>query len=137
MGDILRPFSRQRTDPDQLPALDPPLSWTVIPRAEDTMEHRGVPGEAQLRVGEAFLDDTGRGLVRLDAEDLRRLNAVPGDVLQVTGRRSTVARAAEAPESHCGQLLAMIDGITRGNAQVGVDDWVAIRKLPVKPADAL
>jgi transitional endoplasmic reticulum ATPase len=101
------------------------------------MEHRGVPGEAELRVGESFLEDMGRGLVRLDAEDLRRLHAVPGDVLQLTGRRSTVARAAEAPESHCGQLLAMIDGITRGNAQVGVDDWVAIRKVPFKPADSL
>ena len=31
------------------------------------MEHRDVPGEAQLRVGEAFLEDMGRGLVRLDA----------------------------------------------------------------------
>jgi transitional endoplasmic reticulum ATPase len=101
------------------------------------MEHRDVPGEAQLRVGEAFLEDMGRGLVRLDAEDLRRLHAVPGDVLQVTGARSTVARAAEAPESHCGQLLAMIDGITRGNAQVGVDDWATIRKVPFKPADSL
>lgn len=101
------------------------------------MEHRDVPGEAELRVGEAFLEDMGRGLVRLDAEDLRRLNAVPGDVLQVTGRRSTVARAAQAPESHCGQLLAMIDGITRGNAQVGVDDWVTIRKVSFKPADSL
>lgn len=101
------------------------------------MEHRVVPGEARLRVGEAFLEDMGRGLVRLDAEDLRRLHAVPGDVLQLTGRRSTVARAAEAPESHCGQLLAMIDGITRGNAQVGVDDWVTIRKVPFKPADSL
>lgn len=101
------------------------------------MEHRDVPGEAQLRVGEAFLEDMGRGLVRLDAEDLRRLHAVPGDVLQVTGARATVARAAESPEGHCGQLLAMIDGITRGNAQVGVDEWVTIRKVPFRPADSL
>ncbi len=101
------------------------------------MEHRDVPGEAQLRVGEAFQEDMGRGLVRLDAEDLKRLHAAPGDVLQVTGQRSTVARAAEAPESHCGQLLALIDGITRGNAQAGVDDWVTIRKVPFRRADSL
>ncbi|HET9579172.1 MAG TPA: AAA family ATPase [Usitatibacter sp.] len=101
------------------------------------MEHRDIPSEAQLRVGEAFLEDTGRGLVRLDADDLARLHAVPGDVLQVTGRRATVARAAQAPESHCGQLLAMMDGTTRGNAQVGVDEWVSVRKLPFKPAASL
>ena len=63
----------------------------------------------KFRVAEAFLDDAGRGLVRLDAEDLNRLQAVPGDVLLITGRRATVARAAQAPPSHCGQLLALID----------------------------
>ena len=91
----------------------------------------------QLRVAEAFLEDTGRGLVRLDADDLKRLHAVPGDVLQITGRRTTVARAAQAPSSHCGQLLVLIDGTTRGNAQIGVDDWVTVRKVPFKAADSL
>jgi transitional endoplasmic reticulum ATPase len=93
--------------------------------------------EAKFRVAEAFVDDAGRGLVRLDAEDLKRLQAVPGDVLLLTGRRATVARAAQAPESHCGQLVALIDGITRGNAQAGVDEWVSVRKVPFKTADSL
>ena len=91
----------------------------------------------QFRVAEAFLEDTGRGLIRLDADDLKRLHAVPGDVLQITGRRATVARAAQAPSSHCGQLLVLIDGTTRGNAQIGVDDWVTVRKVPFKAADSL
>ena len=91
----------------------------------------------QFKVAEAFLDDMGRGFVRMDTDDLKRLGAVPGDVLQVTGRRATVARAAQAPATHCGQQLALIDGTTRGNAQVGVDDWVAIRKVPYKAADSL
>ena len=93
--------------------------------------------DPKLRVAEAFLDDTGRGLVRLDADDLKRLRAVPGDVLLITGRRATVARAAQAPPSHCGQLLALIDGITRGNAQAGVDEWVTVRKVPFKAAESL
>ena len=93
--------------------------------------------QAKFRVGESFLEDAGRGLVRLDAEDLKRLQAVPGDVLLITGRRATVARAAQAPPSHCGQLLALIDGTTRGNAQAGVDEWVTVRKVPFKPAESL
>jgi transitional endoplasmic reticulum ATPase len=93
--------------------------------------------DAKFRVAECFVEDTGRGLVRLDADDLKRLQAVPGDVLLVTGRRSTVARAAQAPASHCGQFLALIDGTTRGNAQAGVDEWVAIRKVPFKAADSV
>ena len=93
--------------------------------------------EAKFRVAESFVEDAGRGLVRLDAEDLKRLQAVPGDVLLITGRRATVARAAQAPESHCGQLLALIDGTTRGNAQAGVDEWVTMRKVPYHPAKSL
>ena len=91
----------------------------------------------QLRVGEAFLEDVGRGLARLDADDLRRLQAVPGDALLITGRRATVARASQAPPSHGGQSLLLIDGTTRNNAQIGVDEWVTVRKVPLKPADSL
>jgi len=88
-------------------------------------------------VAEAFLEDVGRGLVRLDADDLKRLQAVPGDVLLITGRRGTVARAAQAPSSHCGQLLVLIDGTTRDNAQIGVDEWVTVRKISFKAAESL
>jgi transitional endoplasmic reticulum ATPase len=95
------------------------------------------PAYPRLRVAEAFLEDAGRGLVRLDADDLKRLQAVPGDVLLITGRRATVARAAQAPPSHCGQMLALMDGTTRGNTQAGVDEWVTLRKVPYKAAESL
>jgi len=91
----------------------------------------------QLRVAEIFLEDVGRGLARLDADDLKRLKAAPGDVLLITGRRATVVRAAQAPASHCGQLLVLIDGTTRDNAQIGVDEWVTVRKVPFKAAESL
>jgi transitional endoplasmic reticulum ATPase len=73
----------------------------------------------------------------LDPDDLARLHAVPGDVLLVTGRRATVARAAQAPPTHCGRQLIAIDGTTRDNAQIGVDEWAAVRKVPFKPAESL
>ena len=95
------------------------------------------PNGTQLRVAEAFLEDVGRGLARLDADDLKRLQAVPGDVLLITGRRATAARAAQAPSSHCGQLLVMIDGTTRDNTQIGVDEWATVRKVPFKAAESL
>jgi transitional endoplasmic reticulum ATPase len=95
------------------------------------------PNGLQVRVAEAFLDDVGRGMARLDPDDLRRLHAVPGDVLLITGRRATVARAVQAPPSHCGQRLIAMDGTTRDNAQIGVDEWATVRKVPFKPADSL
>ena len=95
------------------------------------------PEEPRFRVAETFTDDVGRNWARLDAEDLKRLAAVPGDVLLVTGGRGTVARAAQAPPSHCGQGLILVDGTTRANAQVGVDESVTVRKVPARAADSL
>ena len=95
------------------------------------------PNGTQLRVAEIFLEDVGRGLARLDADDLKRLKAAPGDILLITGRRATVARAAQAPAGHCGQLLVLIDGTARDNAQIGVDEWVTVRKVPFKAAESL
>ncbi|HSC71124.1 MAG TPA: AAA family ATPase, partial [Candidatus Methylomirabilis sp.] len=90
----------------------------------------------QFRVVEAFVEDVGKGLVRLDKDDLMRLHAVPGDVLMITGRRSTVARSAQVPPTHCGQQLILMDGTTRVNAEIGIDEWATVRKVPFKPADS-
>ncbi len=95
------------------------------------------PDEPKFRVAEAFLEDVGKGYARMDADDLQRLHAVPGDVLLITGRRATVARATQAPPSHCGQYLIMVDGTTRNNAQAGVDEYVSVKKVPFKAANAV
>ena len=94
-------------------------------------------GGIQFRVMEAFVEDVGKGLARLDKDDLIRLHAVPGDVLMITGRRSTVARAAQAPATHCGQQLVLTDGTTRVNAEIGIDEWASVRKVPFKPAESV
>ncbi len=93
----------------------------------------GVP----FKVGEALIEDVGKGLARLDGDDLKRLHATPGDMLMVSGRRAAVARASQAPPSHCEQLLILMDGITRENAQAGVDEFVAARKVPFKTAESI
>jgi len=95
------------------------------------------PRELRLQVAEALGDDVGRKWARLDAEDLARLGAVPGDVLLITGGRSTVARATQAPPTHCGKQLLLIDGNTRGDAQLGVDEWATVKKVPFKAAESL
>ena len=79
----------------------------------------------------------GKGYARVDADDLIKMHAAPGDVLLITGRRSTVARAVQAPPSHCGQYLIMMDGNTRNNAQAGVDEYVSVKKVPFKAANSV
>ena len=96
------------------------------------------PREAlSLRVAEAFIEDVGKGLARVDTEELKSIGAVPGDLLMVSGRGSTVARTAQATPEYSGQSLIQIDGVTRENANVSVDEWCTIRKVPFKPAESI
>ena len=93
--------------------------------------------ELQLKVAEALSSDVGRKWARLDPEDMRRLGVVPGDIVLVTGGRATVARAFQAPPTHCDRQLILIDGDTRGNAQIGIDEWATVKKVAFQAADSI
>ena len=56
--------------------------------------------DLELRVAEAQPEDVGKGLARLDPEDMKALNAVLGDLVEISGDRKTVARMTGTfPES--------------------------------------
>ncbi len=90
-----------------------------------------------LRVAKAFVEDEGKGLARVDEDVLKALGAVPGDAIMITGRRSTVARAAQTTPHFSGQNLIQVDSITRDNAQISVDERCTVQKVPFKTADTL
>ena len=93
--------------------------------------------ELSLRVAKSFIEDEGKGLARVGADQLQALGAVPGDCLLITGRRSTVARAGHLTQHYEGQGLVQIDSITRDNAQISVDEICTVQKVPSKLADAI
>ena len=105
------------------------------PEGQEQVAKKG--REFSLRVTKAFIDDEGKGLARIDTALLQQLGAMPGEVLQIAGRRTTVARAAQLTANYTGQQLIQIDGITRDNAQVSIDEWVTVSKIPFKGADTV
>jgi transitional endoplasmic reticulum ATPase len=90
-----------------------------------------------LRVAEALPKDAGRGLVRVDPQDLERLEVSIGDVVEIAGKRPTVARAMPAYADQRGQDLIQMDGILRANAGAGLDERVTVRRVEVQPARAV
>jgi transitional endoplasmic reticulum ATPase len=90
--------------------------------------------DSQFRVAEALSKDVDRGLVRLDPQDLERLGVRIGDVVEITGKRSTVARAMPAYAAQRGQSLIQMDGIVRTNAGAGLDERVTVRQVQTEPA---
>ncbi len=90
-----------------------------------------------LRVAEALPKDVGRGLVRLDPQDLERLGVRIGDVIEISGKRATVARAMPAYAEQRGQGLVQMDGILRLNAGTGLDERVTLQRAEFQPARAV
>ncbi len=83
-----------------------------------------------LKVTEAFAEDVGKGMARLSPEDINSLKAVLGDIIEIGGERTTVARITGTfPESQ-GKQLIQIDGNTRENAGVHIGGLVKVRKIP-------
>ncbi len=89
-----------------------------------------------LKVAEAQPKDAGRGLARIDPQDLEQLGVEIGDVVEIAGKRATAARAMPAYAAQRGQELIQMDGILRANAGAGLDERVAVRRVEVQPARA-
>ena len=84
----------------------------------------------ELKVAEALAEDVGKGLARLDPENIKALNAALGDLIEISGERKTVARMTGTfPESY-GKKLIQIDGITRSNVKANLGEMVRIKKIP-------
>lgn len=87
-----------------------------------------------LRVSEALSKDVGRGIARIDPENMKRLGVEVGDIVALAGKRETVARVMPTYMEIRGKGLIQIDGIIRENANAGIDEKVTLRKAPFGPA---
>ncbi len=95
------------------------------------------PKTLPLRVAEGLSKDVGRGLARLDPEDLTRLGVGVGDIVRIGGKRTTVAKAMPAFAEARGKGIIQVDGLIRANAQVGLDEKVTVAAVPVRAAARL
>ena len=94
-----------------------------------------IMNEITLKVAEAVKKDVGRGLARIDPADIEKLHATIGDVVEIVGKKRTVAKVMPAFKEERGKGIIQIDGPTRGNAHVSLDEKVTVKKIPWHPAD--
>jgi transitional endoplasmic reticulum ATPase len=90
--------------------------------------------EMQLRVGDARQRDVGRGIARIDQKTMQKLGISAGDVIEICGKRTTSAIAWPAYSEDQNRDLLRIDGFTRKNAGVAINEYVIVRAAKVKPA---
>lgn len=90
-----------------------------------------------LKVAEAASKDVGRGIVRFDPTDFKIIGAEVGDVVTVKGKRETVAKVLPAYMEDRGKGLIRLDGITRENARIGIDEKITVTKSDFSPAQKI
>ncbi|SFG22281.1 transitional endoplasmic reticulum ATPase [Novosphingobium sp. CF614] len=88
----------------------------------------------KLQVAAARQEESGHGIARLSRGALSAIGAMEGDVLEITGKSVTVARAVLAYPEDEGLEVIRLDGLQRGNAEVGSGDQVTVRKAESRPA---
>src|SRR3990167_7681427 len=88
-----------------------------------------------LKVAEAMNKDVGRGIARIDPADMQALEAEIGDVVEIVGKRRTVARLMPTFKEERGKSRIQIDGLIRGNAQVSLNEKKTLKKFPWHPAE--
>jgi transitional endoplasmic reticulum ATPase len=87
-----------------------------------------------LKVTEALPKDVGRAIARIDPEDMDSLSIEVGQIIQIEGKRKTAAKAMPCYAADRGKNIVQIDGVTRENAKIGLDEKLTVRKVESNPA---
>ncbi|MGI0073292.1 MAG: CDC48 family AAA ATPase [Nitrosotalea sp.] len=91
----------------------------------------------QMRVGEAKQRDVGKRRARIEPEAMEFLRVEPGDMIEIVGKRSSCAIVWPADDDNKAPDMIRIDGQTRKNVGVGINDLVNVRKIVAKPAKSV
>ena len=98
------------------------------------MSNKNSVPEVQLKVADARQRDVGRGIARIDQKTMQKLGITAGDVIEIYGKRKTSAIAWPAYSEDQGREIIRMDGFTRKNAGVAINEYVIVRPAKVKDA---
>ena len=90
-----------------------------------------------LKVIEARHRDVGKRRARIDSNTMQRLGIEAGEIIELIGKRSTAATAWPGDEEEKGMDVIRVDGQTRKNAGVGLNDLLLIRRIESKTAKTI
>ncbi|HIH96920.1 MAG TPA: CDC48 family AAA ATPase [Thermoplasmata archaeon] len=93
--------------------------------------------EIELRVSEALGQDVGYGKARIDSKARRTLNVLPGDVIEIEGKKKVPLIVWRLFPEDEGRDIIRIDNMTRKNAGVSLSDRVVVRLVHPQPAKSV
>jgi transitional endoplasmic reticulum ATPase len=88
----------------------------------------------RLQVAAARQEESGQGIARMPRSAFQALGITEGDVVEITGKRATAAVAMAAYAEDEALDVVRLDGLQRGNAEVGSGEHVKIAVAQSRPA---
>ncbi|HXL37836.1 MAG TPA: CDC48 family AAA ATPase [Ktedonobacteraceae bacterium] len=129
------PISTQRTT-TELPLEDTTDNSNIDHSTGSDKEHPVRPNNSlQLIIIEGF--QVGRGVARIDPADMARLGCQPGDIVMITGARTTAAKVVPTALIDRGQQIIQMDSQVRQNSASGLGERVTVHKAKVKDAEKI
>jgi transitional endoplasmic reticulum ATPase len=91
-------------------------------------------GSVRLQVAPAKQEESGQGIARMPRSAFKTLGITEGEVVEITGKRTTAALAVPAADEDQALDVVRLDGLQRGNAEVGSGEHVIIKSAASRPA---
>src|SRR3954453_10534946 len=88
----------------------------------------------RLQVATMRPEDSGRGIARLPRALMAEMGLAEGDVVELSGKRVTPARAVGPYPEDEGLEIIRLDGLQRANAEIGSGDLIEIRRAESRAA---
>ncbi len=90
--------------------------------------------QIMLKVAEAFQNDIGRGIARIDSKAKNQLGVSTGDIIKLSGKKTALAIVWQAHQDDEGLEMVRIDGILRQNTGISLGDKVTVELVEAKEA---
>src|SRR5215216_106488 len=101
----------------------------------DSNNNNNNNNRVSLRVAETNSKFVGRGMALVDPKVMEEMDLSTGDVLEISGKKKSYVLLWSSQRDDHGKKVIRIDGYTRNNIGVGIDDTVSVLKVNVKKAE--
>lgn len=90
-----------------------------------------------LKVFEAHTHDVGKGIVRIDYDSMDSIGNSTRDVVEIKGKRITVAKCFPLDASDEGKGIIRVDKLTRYNAKIRIGQYVLVKRVTLNDAESV
>lgn len=91
----------------------------------------------KMKVAECRIKDVGKKKAILDNLSMEKLGVSNGDIIEIAGKKITAVSVYSFEDKNKKNSCIHIDGQTRQNAGVSLNDYVLVKKTDPKPAERI